>query len=143
MKYWINTIAREHVMRGIEGGFTQANHGKIQGVKRLRKGDFIVFYSGKTAYPIGEPYQKFTALGRVSDDKPYQVEMSPDFHPFRRNVTFYAIEEAGIRPLITELSFIKDPAHWGFPFMRGLFEIPEEDFKKIAAAIRAPADIAG
>lgn len=130
-------------MRGVEGGFTQANHGKIQGVKRLKKGDLIVFYSGKTAYPDGEPYQKFTALGRVTDDEPYRVEMTPDFHPYRRNVEFLVIKEADIRPLISELSFIKDPTHWGFPFMRGLFEIPKEDFEKIAAAVDAPLDIPG
>jgi hypothetical protein len=139
MKYWINTIAKEHVMRGVAGGFTQANHGKPQGVKKLKKGDLIVFYSGKMAYPDGEPYQKFTAMGRVIDDKPYQVEMTPTFHPFRRNVEFYKIDEADIKPLITELSFIKDPSHWGFPFMRGLFEVPKEDFEKIAIACGASA----
>lgn len=128
-------------MRGVAGGFTQANHGKVQGVKRLKKGDLIVFYSGKTAYPSGEPYQKFTALGRVTDEEPYQVEMTPDFHPFRRNLEFYDIHEVDIKPLITELSFIKDPTHWGFPFMRGLFEIPESDFRTIAAAMHAPVDI--
>lgn len=137
MKYWVNTISKEHVLRGKTGGFTQANHGKIQGVKRLKKGDLVVFYSGKTAYPDGDPYQKFTAMGRVTDDEPYQVEMTPSFHPFRRNLEFYEIEEAEIKPLITELSFIKDPTHWGFPFMRGLFEIPESDFKKIAVACNA------
>lgn len=130
-------------MRGVAGGFTQANHGKLYGVKRLSKGDLVVFYSGKTAYPAGDPCQKFTALGRVADDEPYQVEMTSDFHPYRRNLKFYDIEEADIKPLITELSFIKDPVHWGFPFMRGLFEIPEDDFKKIAVAVGAPSDITG
>lgn len=137
MKYWINTISKEHVLRGAAGGFTQANHGKPQGIKRLKKGDLIVFYSGKTSYPNGEPYQKFTAMGRVTDDEPYQVEMTPTFHPFRRNVEFFDIKEADIKPMIEELSFIKDPSHWGFPFMRGLFEIPESDFEKIAAACGA------
>jgi hypothetical protein len=131
--YWINTIAREHVMRGVAGGFTQANHGSPRNLKRLQKGDVIVFYSGKTAYPKGEPYQKFTALGIISDDEPYQVEMTPDFHPFRRTVRFVDMHEAPIKPLVGELSFIHNPAHWGFPFRRGLFEIPEQDFLKIAA----------
>ena len=121
-------------MRGVAGGFTQANHGSPHNLKRLQKGDLIVFYSGKTAYPEGDPYQKFTALGRISDDEPYQVEMTPTFHPFRRNVEFLEMNEASIRPLIEELSFIKDPKRWGFPFRRGLFEIPREDFEKIAAA---------
>jgi hypothetical protein len=134
MKYWINTIAREHVMRGVEGGFTQANHGSPRNLKRIGKGDVMVFYSGKTSYPDGDPYQKFTAMGRITDDEPYQVEITPTFHPFRRNVHFFAMQEADIRPMIDELSFIIDPKHWGFPFMRGLFEVPREDFEKIALA---------
>jgi hypothetical protein len=28
MRYWINTVSLEHVERGVEGGFTQADHGK-------------------------------------------------------------------------------------------------------------------
>ena len=28
MSYWINTVSRDHVQRGVAGGFTQANHGK-------------------------------------------------------------------------------------------------------------------
>ncbi len=133
-KYWINTIAREHVLRGVAGGFTQANHGSDRNLKRLQKGDYIVFYSGKTAYPDGEPYQKFTALGKVTDAESYQVVMTPDFHPYRRNVKFMQMNEAEIKPMITELSFIHDPSHWGFPFMRGLFEISEQDFSLIANA---------
>jgi len=35
MNYWINTISRDHVMRGVAGGFTQANHGKASGLKGL------------------------------------------------------------------------------------------------------------
>ena len=139
-KYWINTIAREHVLRGVSGGFTQANHGSPHNLKRLQKGDGIIFYSGKTAYPEGEPYQQFTALGIVTDDDPYQVAMTPDFHPFRRNVTFLDMHDTPIKPLITELSFIHDPTHWGFPFRRGLFEISEKDFMFIAHACSAKTD---
>jgi hypothetical protein len=67
MKYWINTISKDHVMRGVEGGFTQANHGKKTILSRVKKGDYIIFYSPKTSYKEGEPLQSFTALGRVTD----------------------------------------------------------------------------
>ena len=43
MKYWINTISKDHVMRGVEGGFTQANHGSPYNLKRMGKGDYISF----------------------------------------------------------------------------------------------------
>ena len=108
MKYWVNTISRDHVMRGVDGGFTQANHGKPHMLKRLSKGDWIVFYSPKTAYEGGEPLQKFTAIGRISDDELYQFEVAPDFKPWRRNMDFKTCHETDIRPLIGELSFIKD-----------------------------------
>jgi hypothetical protein len=137
MRFWVNTVSRDHVLRGVEGGFTQANHGAAAGLKRLARGDRIVFYSPRTDYPDGERLQRFTALGEVTDEAPYQAEMSPDFHPWRRNVSFLPSEETEIEPLIEGLSFIKDKKRWGFPFRRGLFEIDEADFRLIAAAMGA------
>lgn len=63
--------------------------------------------------------------------------MTPDFHPWRRNLEFLRAEEAPIKPLIEELTFIRNKSSWGFVFRRGLFEIPEEDFRRIAAAMHA------
>jgi hypothetical protein len=136
MRYWINTVSRSHVERGVAGGFTQANHGKPSGLKRLGNGDRIVFYSPRTDYPDGEPLQRFTAIGAVVDDEPFQVEMSPDFHPWRRHVEFVACSEAPIQPLIESLDFIRNKRSWGFTFRRGLFEIGEADFARIAAAMQ-------
>ena len=132
--HWINTISRNHVRLGVEGGFTQAGHGKNTGLKRLKTGDWIVFYSPKTAYQDGEPLQAFTAIGRVKDDELYQVEMTPEFRPWRRNVEFYECVETPIKPLIGGLSFIKDKTHWGYMFRFGLFKIPEADFELIKQA---------
>ena len=36
---WVNTISLEHVRRGVEGGFTQADHGKSTRLSRLQAGD--------------------------------------------------------------------------------------------------------
>jgi predicted RNA-binding protein len=135
MKYWINTISRDHVRRGVAGGFTQANHGKPQTLKRVQAGDWIVFYSPKTAYDGGEPLQAFTAIGQVKDSDLYQVEMNPGFVPWRRNVEFVECQETPIKPLIEELGFIQDKTHWGYKFRFGLFEIPEADFRTIQRAM--------
>jgi len=143
MKFWINTVSRSHVQRGMEGGFTQANHGRATNLRRLSNGDLIAFYSPRTDYPDGEPLQQFTTLARVVDDVPYQVEMDPDFHPWRRRVDFLACEPADIHPLIGALDFIKDKQKWGFPFRRGLFEIPAADFKRIAQAMNAEVVVSG
>lgn len=123
-------------MRGVEGGFTQAGHGKGNGLKRLKDGDWIVFYSPKTAYQDGETLQAFTAIGRIVSDDIYQGEMTPDFHPWRKDVKFYKSTEASIKPLLEELSFIQDKTHWGYMFRFGLFKIPDEDFEIIKAAMK-------
>src|SRR4051812_26414831 len=136
MNYWINTVSRDHVQRGVTDGFTQANHGKATHLRQLAEGDLIVFYSPRTSYPDGDPLQRFTALGRVLDAQPYQAEMTPDFHPWRRRVEFLPCTEAPIQPLVASLDFIKDKHKWGFPFRRGLFQIGQEDFAQIIQAMQ-------
>jgi hypothetical protein len=131
MKYWINVVSKDHIARGIAGGFMQANHGKVSGLKRLKAGDWIAVYSPKTAYQGGDPLQAFTAIGQVADDELYQSEVAPDFIPWRRNLTYYDCTEMSIKPLIDDLSFIQDKTHWGYRFRFGLFEIPEADFSRI------------
>jgi predicted RNA-binding protein len=131
LKYWINTISRDHVMRGVEGEFTQANHGKPTMLKRLKKGDWIIFYSPKTNYKDGQPLQAFTAIGQVKDEELYQVEMAPGFVPWRRNMDFKKCREIPIKSLVGDLSFIKDKTHWGYMFLFGLFQIPKEDFELV------------
>ncbi|MEZ5423070.1 MAG: EVE domain-containing protein [Pyrinomonadaceae bacterium] len=136
MRYWINTVSRSHVQIGLAGGFTQADHGKNTRIKNLAIGDLIAFYSPRTALTDGEPLQAFTAIGRIADDEPYQVEMSPTFHPWRRRVELIECVEAPIRPLIEKLSFIENKQRWGFPFRRGLFEIEQTDLELIVGAMR-------
>lgn len=82
----------------------------------------------------GEPLQAFTALGRVADDEVYQVEMEPGFVPWRRNVEFVECVHTPIRPLIDQLTFIKNKQRWGYVFRFGLFEISEQDFELIKRA---------
>jgi hypothetical protein len=143
VRCWVNTVSRDHVQAGVAGGFTQAGHGRASGLKRLNAGDGLVFYSPKTSLQDGESVKAFTAIGRVVDDRLYQVEMAPGFVPWRRNVEFAACVEAPIRPLIEQLSFIKDKRRWGYVFRLGLFEIPCRDFDLIKAAMRAAGGSGG
>lgn len=135
MTYWINTVSRDHVETGVEGGFTQANHGSPHNLRKMAQGDLLVFYSPKTHFQDGETLQQFTALGRILDDEPYQVDMSADFKPFRRQVEFWPCRAAPIRPLLDGLNFIENKQRWGFPFRRGLFTIERTDFIQIARAM--------
>lgn len=135
MKYYINTVSRDHVQKGVEGSFTQANHGKPHMLRKLNVGDWLVFYSPKKTFAGKESLQAFTAIGKVEDDELYQFAMSPDFAPWRRNVNFVKSRETPIHSLLEKLTFIKDEAHWGYPFRRGVFEISEDDFLTIARAM--------
>lgn len=135
MTNWINTVSRDHVQRGVRGRFTQANHGKPQMLRNMTRGDWIIFYSPKTALDGGEPLQAFTAIGQVADDEPYQVEMTADFHPWRRNIDFLPCRETPIRPLIADLDFIEDKKRWGYRFRFGVFRIDDHDLELIRAAM--------
>ena len=133
VRYWLLVAARDHVRRGVAGGFCQANHGKPTNLRRLRRGDGVVFYSGKEMMEGKTPLQAFTAIGRVADDEPYQVSVTPDFEPFRRNVAFVNSQDVPIATLLAELSFIPNKTNWGITFRFGFLEIPEADFNQIAA----------
>ncbi len=133
--YWVSTISQDHVRQGVDGGFTQTGHGKASGLKRLKADDWLIFYSPKTSLRDGERLQAFTAIGRVLDEELYQVEQAPGFTPWRRKIQFVRSIEAPIRPLIDQLSFIKDKRRWGYMFRVGLFKIPQEDFAVISRAM--------
>jgi hypothetical protein len=139
-RYWIGVVSLSHVQRGVDGGYAQVGHGKAAPLRRMKAGDWFIVYSPKTDLERGEPLQQFTAIGKVKDDRVYQFAMSPDFVPFRRDIAYLPCTAAPIQPLVSRLSFIKDPARWGYPFRTGHFEITREDFELIAGAMRAHAD---
>lgn len=132
-KYWIIVASKDHVISGVEQGIAQACHGKVAPLRRMQKGDFVIFYSGKLT--MGKPVkcQEFTAIGKVKDDDIYPFRMTADFCPFRRNVEFLESEAVSILPLIGALEFIPDKKSWGFPFRFGFFEIGENDFELISS----------
>lgn len=103
----------------------------------MNAGDGIIMYSPKTAYPDGEILQRFTAIGYVASNEVYQVEITPEFKPYRINVSFMNCKETPIKPLIDRLSFIKNKKKWGAAFRFGHLKITFEDFKIIEAAMDA------
>lgn len=130
--YWIAVASREHVFRGIKGGFIQVCHGKQGPLKRMKEGDWILYYSPTEQFQKDNPCRRFTAIGRITQEEPYEFHMSENFIPWRRNVIFLDGKELPIVPLIGKLSFISDKQRWGFPFKRGCFSINEKDFQMIA-----------
>ncbi len=136
MKFWINTVCKDHVLSGKMDGIIQAGHGKAAPLERLSAGDWVIYYSPKTSLQNGQALQSFTAACRVGEGAVYQVEVNPDFHPFRRDAEYFEVTQAEIKPLIESLDFIANKRSWGFPFRRGLFEISRSDFDLIAAEIK-------
>jgi hypothetical protein len=134
-RYWIGVVSRSHVERGVAGGFLQLNHGKQAPVRKLAAGDGVAIYSPRTAYPDGAPLQAFTAIGTVATGEIYQVEMAPDFRPYRVDVRWAPCREAAIAPLIEALAFIRDKTHWGAAFRFGQLRIDATDFGTIATAM--------
>ncbi len=134
MRYWVNTVSKDHVIVGRQAGFIQANHGKAAPLARLGMGDLMVFYSPKETYGETVSCQRFTALAEIRGEKSYQVTVSDSFKPFRKAARYHDVKEVPIQPLLGSLSFIPDRSHWGLPFRRGLFEINRDDFRRIALA---------
>jgi predicted RNA-binding protein len=134
-RYWIGVASREHVLIGRKEGFAQFCHGKEGPAKRLSKGDWIIYYSGKEKMDEATPCRKFTAIGQVIDEQPTQVEQFPGFKPFRRQIRYQKAAETEIYPLISDLEFIKNKKNWGMSFRYGFFEILENDFQRIAKAM--------
>ncbi len=131
-RYWMIVASRDHVMRGVSQGFTQANHGKAEPLKRLRPGDWIIYYSPKLVYGEAGKLQAFTAIGRVTSDTVYTVDMGDGFVPARRDVEFLPCKELPLPPLVNELSFIHNKTNWGAVFRFGFFQISLADFERIA-----------
>ncbi|WP_300662819.1 EVE domain-containing protein [Fluviicola sp.] len=132
-KYWIIVASKDHVKSGVAGGFAQACHGKAAPLKRMRKGDFIIYYSGKQTMGKTEICQQFTAIGKVTDDETAQIQVSEDFCPSRRNIEFLPGKDVSILPFIDELEFIQNKKSWGYPFRFGFFEIKQHDFNLISS----------
>ena len=135
MRYWIGVASKEHVQKGVEGSFAQVCHGKGAPLMRMKGGDWIIYYSPTIQFGSKEPYQHFTAVGKIKSQKPYTFQMSEDFIPWRHDVDFVMAHDVAIRPLLDDLSFILDKKRWGFPFRRGCFEISKSDFERIAKAM--------
>src|ERR1700743_699123 len=112
-KYWVTVVSKDHIQRGVAGGFMQANHGKAAPLKKVKPGDWVLFYSPKLSMNGDKKLQAFAAIGQAIDDEVYQHKMSDNFIPYRRNIKFYECVETPIVPLIPDLDFITNKTSWG------------------------------
>ena len=130
---WIGIVSREHVLKGVKGGFAMLNHGKLAPLIRLAPGDWLIYYSPKTAYPKGEELKSFTASGQVKEAQPYQAEMGPGTTGFRRDIDWLKVKEVPLADLKDDLDFAR--GNWGMLARRGMFEITDADREAIRTAM--------
>jgi len=135
-RYWIAVVPKVGVDRCLAGGFAMFAHGRHDAVKRTGAGEWLAYYSPRTLLKGGEEVRAFTAIGKFSEREPYEAEMTAGRVGWRRDCAFEkSAHEAGVYPLLDELSFIKDRMHWGLFFHRSLFSVSRDDFARIAAAM--------
>ena len=130
MKYWLGVVSKEHVSRGVSGGFAQVCHGKKGPLARMKKNDWLIYYSPGNRMGKSD-LKAFTAIGKVADEDVFQFKMSPDFVPYRRRVDYLLnIQDASLDELKPVLELCEGPS-WGYQLRRGLIEITKSDFDKI------------
>ncbi len=140
-RFWIGTVSREHVERGKTGGFAQLCHGKQAPLQGMQGKDILIYYSPYHKYGEKTLYQCFTAVGVVQDKLAYQVTLSADFQPYRRDVKYLPTTDAPIRPLLPQLNFIRDKKQWGYVFRFGILQIDRASFIYIATAMQLEPQI--
>ena len=132
-RYWVIVASKNHVLRGVQAGIAQANHGKAAPLKRMQVNDGVLYYSPKVEFEGNEKLQAFTAIGHVVGEAVYQFDMGGGFIPYRRDVKYLPCNDLPIQPLIPALTFIENKSSWGYAFRYGFFEIPKADFDLIAS----------
>ena len=55
IKYFLICATKDHVLKGVAGGFAQAGHGRKDHMSKLSKGDWIVYYSSRDEFENGKP----------------------------------------------------------------------------------------
>lgn len=131
-RFWIGVVSKAHVLQGVEGGFAQLNHGRKAPLAKMKASDWLIYYSPRLSLESREPYQHFTAAGKVKTGEVYQYDMGNGFMPYRLDIDFASAREVSILPLLDKLSFTKDKKNWGQQFRFGHFEIPKDDFVLLA-----------
>ena len=95
MTAWLGVVSRAHVQQGVAGRFAQLCHGKAQPLRRMRRGDWLVYYS-PTIEMGGTALRAFTAIGQVEGEEAYTHDMGGGFVPYRRDVRYAEAKEVAL-----------------------------------------------
>ncbi len=132
MKYFIVVVCEDHCVVGIEEGIIQACHGKLSPMQKLKHGDKVILYAPRVSISSSILSRKFISIGTVKDEELYQLNITEDFSPFRRNVEYdKSLKPVYIYDILDLLDLTKNNKNWGIKFRYGFFEISENDFNTI------------
>ncbi len=131
-KYWILIAPKNQVAAAVAGSYVEAGHGKGHPLKRMNEGDGFIYYCPKLEYGGEVQCQRFSAVGYVLGSALYTVDVGNQKVIYRRAVKYLPSGDASIKPLIFNLSFIKDKQHWGHIFKFGILQVQVTDFMLIA-----------
>lgn len=132
---WLGVVSAMHVLRGVELGIAQINHGKRAPLARMQPGDTLVYYSPTRQRGDRTPYQYFTAIGLVADDDIWQADEG-DFKPYRRRINYLATTPVPLTDLKPLLHLTREP-NWGYQLRYGLVPLDTDDVPIIKEAMRA------
>lgn len=133
---WVAVAPADHVAVAAREGLFRCSHGDRRALARPRRGDRFVYYAPREGVDAATPpVQAFVALGEILDDAPHPQVMPSGFEAMVRSARYTPVGRAPVRPMLPGLGFVKDPAHWGVHFRRGLFSVDAADFARIEAAL--------
>lgn len=128
---WLGVVSHEHVLRGVDLGIAQINHGSRAGLMRMRRGDTLIYYSPTTRRGESDGYRSFTAVGTFPDDETWQADEGA-FRPFRRRIDYLDARPLALAAVRERLALTSTPG-WGRHLRLGHIELDPLD----AALIRA------
>ncbi|AKV03701.1 hypothetical protein AKJ09_10364 [Labilithrix luteola] len=133
MSAWLGVVSCAHVQRGVAGSFAQLCHGKAAPLRRMKRGDWLVYYSPSLEMG-GSPLRAFTAIGRIEDDEVFSFDMGGGFVPYRRRVRYLPAEHVALSDIQDRLELCARP-NWGMALRRGHLPLSPLDLAVIASAM--------
>jgi hypothetical protein len=131
---WLGVVSRAHVLRGVSVQFAQLCRGKATPLRKMRRGDWLVYYSPSFEMG-GEPLKAFTAIGRVPDDEVFEFDMGEGFVPHRRRIEYLRhAREVPLARVQSRLELCARP-NWGIVLRRGHLPLAAADLVVIAEAM--------
>jgi hypothetical protein len=135
---WLGVVSQAHVERGVAGQFAQLCHGKASALRKMQRGDWLVYYSPTTEMG-GSPLRAFTAIGQIVDEEVFEHDMGGGFVPYRRRVKYLRkLREVSLATIQSQLELCARP-NWGIALRRGHLPLTAADFRLIARAMGAEA----